>query len=45
MIFFLQEKNLGLLHEIEQFLSQNFELKELGEVSYVIGVEIRRDRN
>jgi hypothetical protein len=34
-----------LLHETKQFLTQNFEMKDLGEASYVIGIEIHRDRN
>jgi len=33
-----------LLHETKLFISQNFELKDLGEASYVIGIEIHRDR-
>jgi hypothetical protein len=33
-----------LLHETKQFFSQNFEIKDLGEASYVIGIEIHRDR-
>jgi hypothetical protein len=41
----LKSNDLGLLHEIKQFLSQNFEMKDLGEASYVIGIEIHRDRN
>jgi hypothetical protein len=41
----LASNDLGLLHETKQFLSQNFEMKDLGEASYVIGIEIHRDRN
>jgi hypothetical protein len=41
----LTSSDLGLLHETKQFLSQNFEMKDLGEASYVIGIEIHRDRN
>jgi hypothetical protein len=40
----LASNDLGLLHDTKQFLSQNFEIKDLGEVSYVIGIEIHRDR-
>jgi hypothetical protein len=40
----LASNNLGLLHETKQFFSQNFEIKDLGEASYVIGIEIHRDR-
>jgi hypothetical protein len=41
----LASSGLGLLHESKQFLSQNFEMKDLSEASYVIGIEIHRDRN
>jgi hypothetical protein len=40
----LASNDLGLLHDTKQFLSQNFEIKDLDEVSYVIGIEIHRDR-
>jgi len=40
----LASNDLGFLHETKQFLSQNFEMKDLGEASYVIGIEIHRDR-
>ena len=34
----------GLLHEVKQFLSKNFDMKDIGNASYVIGIKIRRDR-
>uniref|UniRef100_A0A2N9FGB3 Retrovirus-related Pol polyprotein from transposon TNT 1-94 n=1 Tax=Fagus sylvatica TaxID=28930 RepID=A0A2N9FGB3_FAGSY len=34
----------GLLHEVKQFLSKNFDMKDMGEASYVIGIKIHRDR-
>ena len=37
--------DLGLLKETKYFLSQNFEMKDMGEVTYVIGIEIHRDRS
>ena len=37
--------DLGLLQETKKFLFQNFEMKDLGKASYVIGIEIRRDRS
>jgi hypothetical protein len=40
----LASNDLGLLHETKQLLSQSFEMKDLGEASYVIGTEIHRDR-
>ena len=41
----LASNNLGLLHETKKFLSQNFEMKDMGEATYVIGIEIFRDRS
>ena len=32
--------DLDLFHETKKFLSNNFEVKDMGEVSYVIGIEI-----
>jgi hypothetical protein len=40
----LASNDLGLLHETKQLLSQSFEMKDLGEASYVIGIEIHKDR-
>jgi hypothetical protein len=40
----LANNDLDLLHDTKQFLFQNFEIKDLGEASYVIGIEIHRDR-
>ncbi|GKA44534.1 putative zinc finger, CCHC-type containing protein [Tanacetum coccineum] len=36
--------NNDLLHESKHFLSRNFDMKDLGEASYVIRIEIHRDR-
>ena len=41
----LASSDLGLLYETKQFLSQKFEMKDLGEALYVIGIEIHRDRS
>lgn len=41
----LASSDLGLLHEINKMLSANFEMKDLEEVSYVLGIEIHRNRN
>ncbi|KAM1125891.1 hypothetical protein ACFX2B_040641 [Malus domestica] len=41
----LASSDLGLLHETKQFLSENFEMKDMGEAAYVIGIEIFRDRS
>ncbi|CAJ2668438.1 unnamed protein product [Trifolium pratense] len=42
----LQESDYnGMLYEVKQFLSRNFDMKDMGEASYVIGIKIHRDRN
>jgi hypothetical protein len=32
------------LHETKRFLSSNFDMKDLGDASYVLGMEIHQDR-
>ena len=34
----------NMLHETKNFLSSHFDMKDLGEASYVLGIEIHRDR-
>ncbi|KAG7564376.1 Ribonuclease H-like superfamily [Arabidopsis suecica] len=41
----LASSDLGLLHETKSYLSKNFEMKDMREASYVIGIEIFRDRS
>jgi hypothetical protein len=41
----LASNDLGFLHETKQFLSQNFEMKDLGEASYVISIEFTETEN
>uniref|UniRef100_A0A2N9IH71 Integrase catalytic domain-containing protein n=1 Tax=Fagus sylvatica TaxID=28930 RepID=A0A2N9IH71_FAGSY len=41
----LASNDLGLLSETKRFLSMNFEMKDMGEATYVIGIEIFRDRS
>uniref|UniRef100_A0A6N2M0Z2 Integrase catalytic domain-containing protein n=1 Tax=Salix viminalis TaxID=40686 RepID=A0A6N2M0Z2_SALVM len=41
----LASSDLGLLHETKTYLFKNFEMKDMGEASYVIGIEIFRDRS
>ena len=41
----LVSNDLGLLHEVKRFLSQQFDMKDIGEGSYVIGIKIERDRS
>jgi hypothetical protein len=40
----LSSSDVSLLLETKRFLSSNFEMKDLGEVSFVLGIEIHRDR-
>ncbi|GJQ95185.1 retrovirus-related pol polyprotein from transposon TNT 1-94 [Tanacetum coccineum] len=40
----LASNNLGMLHETKQFLAHNFDMKDIGEASYVIDIEIHQDR-
>ncbi|KAM1632105.1 hypothetical protein ACFX2K_020035 [Malus domestica] len=40
----LASTNLTLLHETKLFLSNRFEMKDMGEASYVLGIEITSDR-
>ena len=37
--------NLGLLMDVKIMLSQNFDMKDLGEANFVLGIEIHRDRD
>ena len=34
----------GLLHKVKPFLFKNFDMKDMGDTSYVIGIKIHRDR-
>ncbi|KAL5851084.1 hypothetical protein ACOSQ3_006202 [Xanthoceras sorbifolium] len=40
----LATNDKGLLYEVKQFLSENFDMKDMGEASYVISIKIHRDR-
>ena len=40
----LATNDIGLLHETKRFLSRNFEMKDLGNASFVLGIEILRER-
>ena len=37
--------DVSLLQETKKYLSSNFDITDLGEASYVLGIEIHRDRN
>ena len=40
----LASSDVGLLLETKKFLSSNFDMKDLGEASFVLEIEIHRDR-
>ena len=40
----LASSDVNLLLETNKFLSSNFDMKDLGEASFVLGIEIHRDR-
>jgi len=39
----LASNDIGLLHETKTFLLNKFEMKDLGDVSFVLGIQILRD--
>ena len=41
----LATNDKGLLYEVKQFLSKNFDMKDMGEASYVIAIKIHRKRS
>ena len=41
----LATNDKGMLYEVKQFLSNNFDMKDMGEASYVIGIKIHRERS
>ena len=41
----LVTNDMGTLYEVKKFLSKNFDMKDIGEASYVIGIKIHRERS
>ena len=41
----LASSDIGLLHETKRFLSSKFDMKDLGDASFVLGIQIYRDRS
>ena len=39
----LASSDVSLLQETKKFLSSNFDITDLGEASYVLGIEIHRE--
>lgn len=44
MTFYLLLIIKGFLYEVIQFLSKSFDMKNMGDASYVIDIKIQRDR-
>ena len=40
----LASNDLGMLHETKYTLKRSFDIKDLGEAFFVLGIEIHRDR-
>jgi hypothetical protein len=41
----LTSSDVGLLLETKKFLSSKFDMKDLGKASFILGIEIHRDRS
>ena len=41
----LATNDIGMLHETKRFLLKKFEMKDLGDASFVLGIQIHRDRS
>ena len=41
----LAANDIGMLHETKRFLSKKFEMKDLGDASFVLGIHIHQDRS
>ena len=41
----LASSDIGLLYETKSYLTMNFQMADMGEATYVIGIEIFRDRS
>ena len=41
----LASSNIGLLHETKKFISKNFEMKDLWNAFFLLGIQILRDRS
>ena len=41
----LATNDVGTLYEVKQFLSKNFDIKDISEAYYAIGIKIHRERS
>ena len=39
----LATNDKGMMHGMKQFISKNFDMKYMGDASYVIGIKIHRE--
>ena len=44
MIFYSLATDVGILFIIKKWLGTHFEIKDLGEASYILGIQLLRDR-
>ncbi len=40
---FIISKELWVMNKVKNLLSQEFEMKDLGEMEYYLGIKVRRD--
>ena len=41
----LASNDLGMLHETKYMLARSFDMKDLGDASFMLGIEIHKDRS
>ena len=41
----LANSDLGILNDTKIYLSENFDMKYMDEITYIIGIEISRDQS
>ena len=41
----LATNDMGLMHKVKQFISKHFDMKDMGDASYVICIKIFRDKH
>ena len=41
----LASSDIGLLHDTKRFLANSFEMKDFGDASFVLGIQIHWDRS
>jgi len=41
----LASNDLGMIYETKEYLNNNFDMKDMGEATFVIGIKIYRDRS